>query len=50
MSLVNTIPAVEFRHLSKSYGDFSALSNINLQIAAGEVIVICGLPVPENQP
>lgn len=42
MSLVNTIPAVEFRHLSKSYGDFSALSNINLQIAAGEVIVICG--------
>ena len=42
MSLTNASAAVEFRHLSKSYGDFSALKNIDLTIAAGEVVVICG--------
>jgi len=38
----SAVPAVEFRHLAKNYGDFPALKNINLQIAAGEVVVICG--------
>ena len=38
----SVVPAVELRHLAKNYGDFPALKNINLQIAAGEVVVICG--------
>jgi len=42
MSFSHANIAVEFRHLSKSYGDFSALKNIDLKIAAGEVVVVCG--------
>ncbi|NDI85892.1 amino acid ABC transporter ATP-binding protein [Undibacterium crateris] len=38
----HAVPAIEFRHVSKSYGDFSVLQDLNLQIAAGEVVVICG--------
>lgn len=38
----NAVPAVEFRHISKSYGDFSALKDIQLKINPGEVVVICG--------
>jgi ABC-type Fe3+/spermidine/putrescine transport system ATPase subunit len=37
-----TAPAVEVRNLSKSYGDFVALKNVNLTIAAGEYFVLLG--------
>ncbi|MGK9171732.1 amino acid ABC transporter ATP-binding protein [Yokenella regensburgei] len=33
---------VEFRGASKSYGDHRVLNNINLQVAAGEVVAVCG--------
>ncbi len=35
-------PAVEIRGLNKWYGDFHVLKNIDLTIARGERIVICG--------
>lgn len=34
--------AVRARGLSKWYGDFRALNSVNLEVAAGERIVICG--------
>lgn len=33
---------VEFRQASKSYGDHRVLNAIDLQVAAGEVIAVCG--------
>lgn len=33
---------VEFRRASKSYGDHRVLNAIDLQVAAGEVIAVCG--------
>jgi ABC-type polar amino acid transport system ATPase subunit len=35
-------PAVEIRHLSKWFGSFQALHDINLSVQYGERIVICG--------
>lgn len=35
-------PAVEVRNLSKHYGDFVALKNVNVSIAAGEYFVLLG--------
>jgi general L-amino acid transport system ATP-binding protein len=35
-------PAVEIRGLSKWYGDFKALDRLDLSVAAGERVVICG--------
>jgi ABC-type polar amino acid transport system ATPase subunit len=35
-------PLVEITGLSKWYGDFSALYDINLKIAPGEKVVVCG--------
>ena len=35
-------PAVEVRNLSKHYGEFVALKNVNLSIAAGEYFVLLG--------
>lgn len=35
-------PAVEFRGVFKSYGDYAALKNISLTVNAGERVVICG--------
>jgi ABC-type Fe3+/spermidine/putrescine transport system ATPase subunit len=37
-----TAPAVEVRNLSKHYGDFVALENVNVTIAAGEYFVLLG--------
>ncbi|WP_159587940.1 amino acid ABC transporter ATP-binding protein [Chelativorans xinjiangense] len=35
-------PAVEIRHLSKWFGDFQVLKDVNLTVRNGERIVICG--------
>lgn len=35
-------PAVEFRQVSKRYNAFEALKDIDLSVAAGERVVICG--------
>jgi ABC-type polar amino acid transport system ATPase subunit len=37
-----TLPAVQIRNLSKWYGQFQALKDVNLTIARGEKLVICG--------
>jgi len=49
LSLVETnpeptgaVPAVQIRDLSKWYGSFQALKNVDLTIARGEKLVICG--------
>jgi len=49
LSLVETnpeptgaVPAVQIRNLSKWYGGFQALKNVDLTIARGEKLVICG--------
>jgi len=36
------VPAVRIRNMNKFYGSFHALKNINLTVAKGEKIVICG--------
>ncbi len=33
---------IEFRHVSKWYGDYQALVNITARVAKGEVLVVCG--------
>ena len=33
---------IEIRNMNKWYGDFHVLKNINLEVAKGEKIVICG--------
>jgi ABC-type Fe3+/spermidine/putrescine transport system ATPase subunit len=38
----HNVPAVEVRNLAKHYGDFVALKNINISIAAGEYFVLLG--------
>ncbi len=38
----STLPLVEISGLCKWYGNFSALHDINLSIAAGEKVVVCG--------
>ncbi|MGE0799025.1 MAG: amino acid ABC transporter ATP-binding protein [Lautropia sp.] len=35
-------PAIEIENLNKWYGEFHVLTNINLNVAKGEKIVICG--------
>ena len=37
-----TGPLITLRGVGKSYGSFAALRNVNLQIAAGEVVVLLG--------
>ncbi len=39
---MNAPPAIRIRGLNKWYGDFHALRDIDLEVAAGEKIVICG--------
>ncbi|MEZ5761922.1 MAG: amino acid ABC transporter ATP-binding protein [Paracoccaceae bacterium] len=39
---MNAQPIIEIRNLGKFYDGFEALSNVNLSIAPGERIVICG--------
>ena len=38
----NTNFAIEFSNVNKWFDDFQVLKNINLQVSAGEKIVICG--------
>jgi len=42
MSPLAATPAVAIRKLSKFYGDFQALKSIDLTVARGEKVVICG--------
>ena len=35
-------PAIEISQLSKWYGDFNVLDNINLKVSSGEIVVVCG--------
>ena len=37
-----TIPDVIMENVSKKFGDFQALSNISMQVMAGEKVVVCG--------
>ena len=39
---VNSIPAVTMTNVSKSFGDFKALHDINLTVMNGEKVVVCG--------
>ena len=39
---VNSIPAVTMTNVSKSFGDFKALHEINLMVMNGEKVVVCG--------
>ncbi len=41
-TLANSAPLVEITGLCKWYGEFSALHNINLNVSAGQKIVVCG--------
>ncbi|MDR9829370.1 amino acid ABC transporter ATP-binding protein [Vibrio sp. FNV 38] len=34
--------AIEFNHINKWYGNYQALKNINLSVAKGEILVVCG--------
>ncbi|WP_027548152.1 amino acid ABC transporter ATP-binding protein [Bradyrhizobium sp. WSM2254] len=42
VSPADQIPMVVVEHLVKRFGNFSALSDINLNVAKGEKIVLCG--------
>lgn len=42
MSDTTARPLVEISHLCKWYGEFSALHDINLTVAEGEKVVVCG--------
>ncbi len=42
ISDVNSIPAVIMTNVSKSFGDFRALNDINLTVMNGEKVVVCG--------
>ena len=35
--------SIEVRNISKTFGDFVALDNINLQIETGELVALLGL-------
>ena len=37
-----TSPIIEFKRVNKWYGEFHVLRDIDLQVATGERIVICG--------
>ena len=39
---INSIPAVTMANVSKSFGDFKALNDINLTVMNGEKVVVCG--------
>ena len=42
INAVNSIPAVTMTNVSKSFGDFKALKDINLTVMNGEKVVVCG--------
>jgi ABC-type arginine transport system ATPase subunit len=44
-----TTSAVTMKQVNKWYGKFHVLRDINLDVAAGERIVICGPRAPANQ-
>ena len=39
---LSLIPAVEMLNVSKSFGNFKALNDINLTVSIGEKVVVCG--------
>lgn len=39
---MNADRVIEINRLNKSFGDFQALSNVDLNVSLGERIVICG--------
>jgi len=41
-STVSSVPAVRIERMNKHYGAFHALRDINLTVAAGEKVVVCG--------
>ena len=42
INAVNSTPAVTMVNVSKSFGDFRALDDINLTVMNGEKVVVCG--------
>ena len=44
-----TEPIIEFSRVNKWYGAFHVLRDIDLSVARGERIVICGPPAPANR-
>ncbi|MDK4717893.1 amino acid ABC transporter ATP-binding protein [Rhizobium sp. CNPSo 3968] len=42
MAIPANLPAIQVRELSKWYGKFQVLNNINLDVPMGERVVICG--------
>ncbi len=40
--MIETVPAIEMIDVNKWFGDFHVLKDINLNISAGERVVICG--------
>ncbi len=40
--MAQDVPAIEFRNVSKWFGDFRVLSDIDLKIGKGEKVVVCG--------
>ncbi len=41
-TLLMSTPVIQIKNLSKYYGDFQALSDVSLEVASGERMVICG--------
>lgn len=41
-TLCMSTPVIQIKNLSKYYGDFQALSDVSLEVASGERMVICG--------
>lgn len=37
-----SLPVIQIKNLSKYYGDFQALTDVSLEVASGERMVICG--------
>ena len=41
---------ITIEHLTKQYGDFKAVDDLNLEIQDGELVGLLGLPAAENPP
>ncbi len=42
MTPISATPAVQLRRLNKHYGEFHVLKNIDLEVAQGERVIVCG--------
>ncbi len=47
---MNLEKSIEIEKMSKWFGDFQVLDNINLSVREGEKIVVCGPSGSENRP